>query len=99
MYFAYDSNRDVGWEGQTFVGWWPTFCANGDELDIPAREITTPRRTASDVPVNKGFGVVYVVFKPRHINTLTEEADAVNAVLNISVRFPDPVDDCPVDDD
>lgn len=56
-------------------------------LDIPAREMTTVKRKASDLHVKWWDGIVVVAFKPGHENTLTEADDAVSLVIGASEDF------------
>lgn len=48
-HLAYDDSRQVGCGDTTSVEWFPKDSASGDDFDIPAREISTIKRTVSDV--------------------------------------------------
>lgn len=68
-------------------------------LDLSAHEITTSRRTAKNVRVEKYVGVVSVFFKPGRRKSMAEAADAINSVVALSADFPDATSDVPIVED
>lgn len=65
-YLAYYCSCEVDWGHEDSVESFPYDSANGNEIYVPAPEITTSRRTFSDAQVKKWVGVVFVVFKSLH---------------------------------
>lgn len=65
-YTAYRRSRNVDWEDEAPVGWFPYDNGNGDVTDLPAREITRSNRAFSAVQAKKSDGVVSVVFMSGH---------------------------------
>lgn len=74
---------------ESSAGWFPYVCSSRSVLVLPAHEISTVATTANDVQVKNWFGVVSLVFKHGHQNTLAETSDADSSVVDSSVKFPE----------
>lgn len=66
VWLASHSSREGDWGDAASVVWLLYVNLYDDALDVPAREITTCRRTVSNIQVRKWVGAVSVVFRPGH---------------------------------
>lgn len=96
---AYRCRGEVVWEEEACVGWLPCVGSGGNVLAIPSREITTVRRTASDVLVRKWVEFVSVVLNPGHRKTLVGATNAVSSMFDTSADFSDPAANVPIVED
>lgn len=78
------------WNDKACIGWFLFVCSSGNELAVPAQDVTSKMRMVGDVKVMKCIRVVPVKFKPGLGNTHEEAVYASSSVLGSSCDPPSP---------
>lgn len=98
-YLIYHRSREVDWNDEASVGCFSYIGLGCDVLDIPAREITTGKRTVNDAQVKNLVGVVSIVFKFGHRKMLSEATDIFWSVIVATTDFHNQASNAPIVED